>query len=131
MYHAPMDTALLFQVQSFMIASLLIFGALQAKKRKLHVKIMSIAILWDIILILQIEFTRSAIEKASKAISNPLMLNVHVGIALTTVILYFIMIYTGRKVLKGDNALIPKHRVLGFTTLFLRIATFITSFWAA
>ncbi len=91
---------------------------------------MSTAIIWDIVLILQIELSRSAVLKASKVITNTLMLNVHVAIALTTVIFYVLMILSGRKVLKGEMSFRPKHKRLGYLTLGLRILTFITSFWA-
>jgi hypothetical protein len=118
------------QTQSFFILALMIFGITQAKKRSLHVKIMSTAMIWDIILILQIELSRSAILKASKAMSNPMLLNIHVSIAVTTVIFYVFMVITGRKVLAGENHLLIRHRILGYTTTVLRALTFATSFLA-
>lgn len=120
----------LMQTQSFFILALMIFGITQAKKRSLHVKIMSTAMIWDIILILQIELSRSAILKASKAMSNPMLLNIHVSIAVTTVIFYIFMVLTGRKVLAGQNHLMKRHRALGYTTTILRALTFATSFLA-
>ena len=118
------------QTQSFFILALMIFGITQAKKRSLHVKIMSTAMIWDIILILQIELSRSAILKASKAMSNPMLLNIHVSIAVTTVVFYVFMVLTGRKVLAGQNQLVKRHRILGYTTTVLRALTFATSFLA-
>ena len=120
----------LMQTQSFFILALMIFGITQAKKRSLHVKIMSTAMIWDVILILQIELSRSAILKASKAMSNPMLLNIHVSIAVTTVIFYIFMVLSGRKVLAGQNQLIKRHRMLGFITTALRALTFATSFMA-
>lgn len=120
----------LMQTQSFFILALMIYGITQSKKRSRHVKIMSTAMIWDIILILQIELSRSAILKASKAMTNTMWLNIHVSIAVTTVIFYVFMTLTGRKVLKGDNSLKARHRVLGYTTTMLRILTFATSFLA-
>ncbi len=120
----------IMQTQSFFILALMIFGITQAKKRSLHVKIMSTAMIWDIILILQIELSRSAILKASKAMSNPMLLNIHVSIAVTTVVFYVFMVLTGRKVLAGNNALKARHRALGYTTAVLRALTFATSFLA-
>jgi len=92
--------------------------------------VQSVAIIWDILLILQIELTRGAIVKASKAVTNEMMLNIHVSIAVSTVILYLLMIYTGRKLIKGDQSIRPRHKALGWTTLVMRTLTFITSFWA-
>lgn len=118
------------QLQSLCIVLLMIAGLVFRRRRNLHVKIMSTAMVWDVILILQIELSRSAILKASKAVTNALSLNIHVGIAVTTVLLYGFMIYTGRAMLDGKNEFRQKHKVLGYTTFVMRILTFITSFWA-
>lgn len=90
---------------------------------------MSVAIIWDLLLILQIEFNRKAIEKAIKVSSNPSILSIHIGLALSSVILYMFMMYTGKKILKGNNTLIGRHRKLGRLTIFMRTLTYITSFW--
>lgn len=118
------------QTQSLCIVLLMLAGIVARKRRQLHVKIMSSAMLWDIILILQVELSRSAILKASKAVTNPLILNIHVSFAVSTVILYGFMVYSGRKMLAGDVSIRPKHRILGYSTFLMRILTFITSFWA-
>ncbi len=120
----------LMQGQSVSILLLMIFGIMKHRKRSLHVKIMSTAIIWDIILILQVELSRSAVLKASKALSNPMILNVHVALAVSSVLLYGVMVYTGRKVLNGQNQLLKPHRLLCYTTFTMRVLTFITSFWA-
>ena len=124
-----METRLM-QSQSFCIVLIMLVGIFFRRRRQLHVKIMSVAMIWDIILILQIELSRSAILKASNAMSNALALNIHVSIAVSTVILYAFMIYTGRKMLKGETLIRPIHKRLGWTTFTMRILTFVTSFWA-
>ena len=91
---------------------------------------MSSAIIWDILLILQIELGRGAINKASQAMTNTMMLNIHVSIAVSTVLLYFALIYTGRKFLKGQTSIRPLHRKLGISAVIMRTLTFITSFFA-
>ncbi len=120
----------LMQLQSFAIVALMLYGVASHRQRLKHVKIMATAMLWDVLLILQIELSRSAILKASKAVTNPLLLNVHVSIAVTTVLFYIAMVLTGRKVLAGDYKLQKRHKVLGYTTLALRVATLVTSFLA-
>jgi hypothetical protein len=120
----------LMQFQSFSILLLMLAGIIVRRRRQLHVKIMSAAMVWDVILILQIELSRSAILKATHAVTNPLILNIHISIAVSTVVLYGFMIYTGRKLLSGQNQIRPRHKILGWTTLTMRILTFITSFWA-
>lgn len=128
---------LLMQIQSFLIVLLMGIGVLKRKVIKTHVLIMSLAIAWDVILILQIEFSRSAILKASQAVKNSLALNIHVSIAVLTVVMYGFMIHSGRKMLgfrKIKNLNYPhlkkRHKLLGVFTISLRILTFITSFWA-
>jgi hypothetical protein len=122
--------AYLMQFQSLCIVLTMTLGIIVRNKRKLHIKIMSLTIIWDIILILQIELSRSAILKASKAMSNEFALNLHVSIAVLTVIFYGLMIQSGRSIINGHNEMRKKHRILGFTTYALRILTFVTSFWA-
>lgn len=118
------------QLQSFLILCLLVYGVLNHRYRSRHVKIMSTAMIWDIILILQIELSRGAIAKASQALVNPMILNIHVSIAVSTVVLYGVMVFLGRKVLAGEGRLLPLHRKFGYFTLTLRVLTFVTSFWA-
>jgi hypothetical protein len=122
--------AYLMQFQSLCVVLIMAFGIMVRRNRKLHIKIMSLAIIWDVILILQIELSRSAILKASKAISNAFALNLHVSIAVLTVVLYGFMIQSGRQILRGQVDTRKKHKILGFTTFSLRILTFVTSFWA-
>ncbi|MCF8059537.1 MAG: hypothetical protein K9K67_09590 [Bacteriovoracaceae bacterium] len=125
-----MTTAAIFQIQSFLILSTMTLGVYLRKKRSVHIKLMATTIIWDILLILQIELGRGAIIKASKAVTNAMLLNIHVSIAVCTVLFYGGMIYTGRKLLSGDNSIRPLHKKLGWTTFSLRILTFVTSFWA-
>lgn len=120
----------LMQIQSLLIVLLMTAGIWFRRQRQLHVKIMGIAMVWDVLLILQIELSRSAILKASKAVTNTMMLNIHVLIAVLTVLLYGYMIYSGRAMLDGQSQFRVKHRIMGYTTYLMRILTFITSFWA-
>jgi len=129
-----MTSATLFQIQSFLIVLLMTWGISQRKKRKLHVKIMSASMLWDILLILQIELTRGAVIKAGDAMINEMtskvLLNIHVSFAISSVVFYALMIHSGRKLLKGHNEIRKRHRLLGITTYTLRVLTLVTSFWA-
>jgi hypothetical protein len=91
---------------------------------------MTAVLLWDVLLILQIELSRDAVDKASKAMVNPMLLNVHVTFAVLSVVFYSLLVYTGRKLLKGDNNIKARHRVFGWTAFTLRTLTLITSFFA-
>ncbi|MFT6633618.1 MAG: hypothetical protein ACJAS4_003589 [Bacteriovoracaceae bacterium] len=90
-------------------------------------KIMKAAIIWDLILVAQIELNRGAIMKASKVVSNPTILNIHVSLAVSSVLLYGIVYYTGTKLSKGDEKIRKWHKGLGIVTLTTRILTLITS----
>jgi len=125
-----MSSAAVFQIQSLCIYALMVFGILKRKNRKIHVPTMITVLTWDIILILQIELNRGAVEKASKALVNPILLNVHVSFAVSCVIFYLLLIYTGRKLLKGSNEYRLRHRLFGWTAFTLRTLTLLTSFFA-
>ncbi len=87
------------------------------------------AITWDLLLIIQIELNRGAIAKAAKAANNEALLNIHILIAILTVVFYGIMVYTGRKIIKGELLLRPRHKICGIITLVLRLLTYSTSFF--
>ena len=126
-----MNLTVLFQIQSAIILALMIFGVTKRRVRKVHVRTMSIVIIWDILLVLQIELSRSAIETASRGSENPIPLLIHLFFAISSVLLYFVMIWSGRKILKGDSSVRKLHRSAGWTTLIFRVLTLVTSFWAA
>jgi len=89
---------------------------------------MKTAIIWDLLLVAQIELTRSAILKASKVLENPAILNIHVSLAVSTVLLYAVVFYTGNNLRKGNEKIRVYHKLIGSLTLTIRIATLITSF---
>lgn len=120
-------SSIIFQAQSFIIVMLLLYGVYNRKNRYKHVKIMKIAIIWDLLLVAQIELSRQAIATASKAITNPLILNVHISLAVSTVLLYGVVFYTGNKLLKGDESFRRFHKPIALITLTTRILTLITS----
>ncbi len=123
-------SVIVFQVQSILIFSLILFGIYLIKQRKVssHVKTMKIAMAWDILLILQIELNRGAIAKASKVIQNALILNIHVLLAVGTVVLYAFVFRSGGKVLSGDRSIYLTHKRLGVYTVAARFLTLVTSF---
>ncbi len=118
-----------FQIQSTIIVLLMVIGIMLRSDKSKHVPMMSLVIAWDILLVLQIELTRSAIAKASQVTTNPMILNIHVTLATTTIVFYLFMIYYGRKLLKGDLSIKTIHRRMGLATFVLRMATYITSYF--
>ena len=123
-------SAVAFQIQSILVYALMVFGISKRKQRKIHVPTMICVLTWDILLILQIELNRGAVAKASKALVNPLILNIHVSFAVSCVIFYILLIFTGRKLLSGNNSYRLRHRIFGWTAFTLRTLTLLTSFFA-
>ncbi|MCY4645247.1 MAG: hypothetical protein OXB88_11575 [Bacteriovoracales bacterium] len=121
--------ALLFQTQATLIAILFLIGLYFKTHRSRHVKIMSTAIVWDLLLVGQIEWNRGAVGKAVRFEENTWLLNTHVTAAILTVLLYGAMIYTGRKLLKGQNTFRPLHKKMGLSTLGLRLFVYVSSFF--
>ena len=123
-----MSSQVIFQIQSTLILILIYIGLYYRQFPTRHVKIMATAITWDLLLVLQIELTRGAVAKASKAMTNPMLLNFHVTVAVSSVLLYFALIYTGRKMLAKDYGVKKVHKFLGISAVTCRTITYITSF---
>lgn len=125
-------SAVIFQTQSVLIVALLLYGASRVigktKNRYQHIKIMKAAIIWDLLLIVQIELTRGAIAIASKAMENSMILNIHVSLAVATVLLYACLFHSGKKLDQGQEDIRGRHKTLGYIALSTRLATLITSF---
>ena len=58
------------------------------------------------------------------------MLNIHVSIAVSCVVLYGFLIFTGRKLLNNDRSIKGIHRKLGWAAFILRFLALVTSFFA-
>jgi hypothetical protein len=121
-------TTYFFQIQSTLIILLLFYGLSVRKNVYLHAKIMRFAIIWDLLLVGQIEFHRGAILKASKVLENTLIMNIHVTFAITTVVLLLAMLFTGHQLLKGKKKFRRWHLPMGGAAMVLRLLTYITSF---
>ena len=121
-------STIIFQVQSILIVALLLYGVSKRKNRFIHMKIMKVAIIWDLLLVGQIEPTRSTITTASKALENPMILNIHISLAVSSVLLYAFVWYAGAKLNNGDEGKRKWHKYFALTALVTRVLTLITSF---
>ncbi|MBP9674823.1 MAG: hypothetical protein KBD63_06970 [Bacteriovoracaceae bacterium] len=124
-----MPSAMLYQIQSTLILAIFYLGFFFRRQKTKHIRLMLTAIIWDLLLILQIELNRGAIAKAMQTLKNPWILNIHVSFAISTTLLYFFLIYFGRRLAGGDGSVRPLHRKLGMITLTLRTLTYITSYF--
>lgn len=120
-------SSVIFQIQSYVIISIIFYGIYHRRNRFKHMRIMKAAIIWDLLLVAQIEINRSAIDKASKIVSNPTILNIHVSLAVSTVLLYGFVWYFGQKLHNGEEKVRKWHRLSAGLALTTRLSTLITS----
>ena len=122
-----MSSSVIFQTQSVIILLLIYFGVFIRKNRNLHPKVMTMAIIWDFILVLQIELTRSAIKKTIDVSTHSTMLNIHLFFAISTAVIFLVLLYSGSKLKKGEMHFRKKHITLGAIAVIFRTATLVTS----
>ena len=125
-----MNTAIIFEIQTFLIL-LLLFVCFYFRKDKFkHIKIMKTAIAWDLLLVAQIELTRGAIKITATQVPEYKYLAIHLFFAISSVLMYFVILYTGTKLKNGNEKFRKFHKILGITCLSFRTMAAITSFWA-
>lgn len=127
----PMTHSVALQAQSFLALALMYAGVRLRRRRRVHVPVMAVTIVFDLLIILQIEVARSAVDTAARAASNSAMLNVHVALSVLYVLLLGPVVFYGRRLLRGDGAARAVHRPLAAAAVALRTLVFATSFWAA
>lgn len=130
------NLSIFFQIQSALVVGLMLAGVYFRKRVVKHMRFMKLAIFIDFVLILQIELNRHVIFTAAKVLENRWILNIHVFLAVSTVLTYFFILYSGPKLWKSiknpsksRQTLKKWHLGFGWSCLFLRVATFFTSFF--
>jgi uncharacterized membrane protein YozB (DUF420 family) len=116
---APTDGVSLFAIL------LLTAGLAVRHNRDLHPRIMGTAFLVDVGLVLYLELTRGAIERASRLASQ--LLSLHVACAVATLVLNVFLLVSGWRILNrgGDRRVHFRGAVL---FMVLRVVTFLTAF---
>jgi len=114
-------------IASFLILMLYLYGrSLRFSNNLLHRKLMLVAFAADLVLVAALVLGRQALTKINP--DMPFALQVHVPIAVITVILYFGAVISGFQLAAGK----PVRRRLYWYDKFLtsfRILTFVTSVW--
>ncbi|MFZ3229040.1 MAG: hypothetical protein WA160_02455 [Pseudobdellovibrio sp.] len=117
-------------ILSVLIFALLLLGrSFKAKNKKLHVRITSIAVLADISLVLYLAIHRGVLTKINS--NMPIILIIHISLALIVVFAYLFAIYYGIRLGKGeeqyrnkmkfvDKLIIPCRFLVIVTMLFLK-----------
>lgn len=123
----------MYIIFSTLVIVLLFIGLMFRKNRELHPPIMSLAFLIDLGLVLVIEFNRKAVETvASSVVNQPdYFLIFHALVSLLVLVLYIMMIFSGLKILKGNDEQIARHRSFAYLFIVLRLTNYITSFFLA
>lgn len=114
-------------IASFLILLLFLYGrSLRFTNLRWHIRLMLLAFASDMVLIAALVFGRQALGKVGADMS--LALQVHVPIAIVTVLLYFMAVWCGFKLYQGLPVRTWLRRVDKWL-LFFRVMTLVTSIW--
>ena len=107
----------------------LVVGYLNRKTRSIHVLFMRAGILIDISLVLYLQVTRGAIQKAL-GFSLEILQQLHIGASTVALLLYFPVLYLGYLLVKGKGNEKTKalHIKIATTAFFFRTLGFILMF---
>ena len=108
---------------------LLVAGYLRRRDRRLHVRLMVSGIVLDILLVLYLQVTRSAIQSAL-AFSLKILQQVHIGFSTVALLLYFPVLYLGVRLVRGEKTpgLRERHMRVALAALAFRTLGFIFMF---
>lgn len=109
-----------------LIVVALMTGLALRRNRAVHPKIMGGCFLADLSLVVYLEATRGAVKLASRFDSQ--VLTFHVGVAVATLVLYVLLIKSGRGILAGRGGL-PGHGKLAALFMLCRLATYLSAFF--
>lgn len=101
----------------------LVVGYFNRRHRARHITLMLAGIFIDIALVLYLQVTREAIQKALRfdlAILNQL----HIACSTAALILYFPILYFGFRLMKGDMSVRGTHQRIGTIALLFRTLGF-------
>lgn len=111
---------------SFLGLMLLVLGLALRRDRTKHPPIMVTAFVLDLVLVLYLELTRGAIDRATQLVSQ--LLTVHVSFAVSALVLNIALLVTGYRIYTGKAAGFTTHRRLACAFMACRVATFLTAF---
>ncbi len=115
----------MLHIASTFVLLLVLLGVSQRHRPVRHISIMSLAFAIDLSLVLYLEITRKAVEQVATHVRP--MVYLHAAISLGVLISYVVMIFLGRRVLKGRRASRGTHRNMGITFVVLRSLNYVTA----
>lgn len=106
---------------------LLVVGYLFRRNRKIHVPFVLSGITGDIALVLYLEITKSAVESALK-FDRSFLQQAHIAASTVALVLYFVVLYLGFRLLRGDLSVRQRHVRIATTALCFRSLGFVLMF---
>ena len=125
---------LTYNLLNVAIFGLIVYGTAIHKNRQLHVRIMLAAFVFDLLLLMAVEFLgdQSAVRRAAKEVSDgspPAILVIHIVFAATALLLWFVQIFQGRQIMKGDSTRLKSHSFWARIFLVCRFGNVATAFF--
>ncbi len=112
---------------SAFVLLLLVSGLALRRDRTKHPYLMGTAFLIDVGLVVYLQVTRSAVQRAVGFQSQ--ILTFHVGVAVSALLLNLCLVVSGILIWKGSSNLRKRHRYLAIFFMVCRVLTLITAFF--
>lgn len=112
---------------SLAVIVIIAVGLALRRRAKAHMALMTLAFLADLGLLLYVEFSRQAIEKALGGIDA--LLGFHIAVSTGVLVLYVLQLRLGLALYRGRPAVRERHRQLGIAFVVLRLLNLVTSFY--
>lgn len=106
---------------------LLAIGLMLRRDSKWHPRFMLTAFCLDFFVFIYLEITSYIVETAI-TVPRPILL-FHATCAFAMLVCYFLLIYLGGRILKGDYTLLVSHKTIACVFIPLRIAAYVTSYF--
>lgn len=124
---------MLFNILNCLVFAVIIVGVALHHKRDLHAKMMLTAFVLDLALLLAVELSNSAVAQAFRNVADAgdrtAMTVIHVAFAVGGLVMWFVQIWSGRKIWKeGRMELLPRHARGAKLFMLLRLGNVVTAF---
>ena len=124
----PKDATAMANLASLLIFAIFLWGrTLHHKNLRLHIQIMLASLIADLTLVIVLVVFRDALGTVAQG-DMPLILMIHVPIAISTVLLYFIAAWNGYQLYRGNEKARARLRIADRFLVAFRALTLITSF---
>lgn len=110
-------SSILLQVQSILIFILLIYTSLEFKSPNDYLSLIKYVIIWDLLLVIQIESKKYFIDNEIKTMKKPFILKFHLALAVITVTLYLTNLYMSYSINTYFELIVALTIVFRFGTL--------------